>query len=158
MTDNDNDGAPDEVSFWGQVLHFFSEVEAVFGIWVVVLGGAIVWSKGLDPAIHYVGRTVNYTEPMFVVIIMALASTRPVMRLAEQSLRLVASLGGGRPVAWWLSILTVAPLLGSFITEPAAMTVTALILKKRVFEGGGSRNFLYLTLGILFVNVSIGTT
>jgi hypothetical protein len=93
----------------------------------------IIWFKGLDTAVHYIADSVNYTEPIFVVVIMALASTRPVMRLAEQALRVVASLGGGRPVAWWLSILTVAPLLGSFITEPAAMTIAALLLAKQFY-------------------------
>ena len=158
LTDNDNDGVPDEVSFLGQGLHFFSEVEAVFGIWAVVLGAAIVWFKGLASAIHYIGRTVNYTEPMFVVIIMALASTRPVMRLAEQSLRLVASLGGGRPIAWWFSILTIAPLLGSFITEPAAMTIAALLLAKQFFALKPGPRLMYATIGLLFVNISIGGT
>ena len=38
---------------------------------------------------------------------------RPVLRLAEQSMSFVAQFGGGRPVAWWLSILTVAPHLTS---------------------------------------------
>ena len=157
-SDSDDDGAPDEVSFAGQVLHFFGEVEVVFGLWAVALGAAIVWFKGLGPAITYIGHTVNYTEAMFVVIIMALASTRPVMRLAEQSLRLVAALGGGRPVAWWLSILTVAPLLGSFITEPAAMTIAALLLAKQFYALKPSTRLKYATLGLLFVNISIGGT
>jgi hypothetical protein len=156
--DHDKDGRPDEVSFLGQVLHFLGEVEAVFGIWVVVLGAAIVWFKGIDTAVHYIADSVNYTEPMFVVVIMALASTRPVMRLAEQSLRIVASLGKGRPVAWWLSILTVGPLLGSFITEPAAMTISALLLGKQFYDLRPSNKLMYATLGLLFVNVSIGGT
>ena len=156
--DSDHDGTPDEVSFWGQVLHFFGEVEAVFGIWAFALGGAIVGFKGLDTAVHYISHTVNYTEPMFVVIIMALASTRPVMRLAEQSMRWVASLGGGRPVAWWFSILTIAPLLGSFITEPAAMTIAALLLAKQFYDLKPSARLMYATLGLLFVNISIGGT
>ena len=156
--DSDDDGQPDEVSFGGQVLHFLGEVEAVFGIWALVLGAAIVWFKGLDTAVHYIANTVNFTEPMFVVVIMALASTRPVVRLAEQSLRLVASLGGGRPVAWWFSILTVAPLLGSFITEPAAMTIAALLLGKQFYDLKPSLKLMYATLGLLFVNISIGGT
>jgi Na+/H+ antiporter NhaD/arsenite permease-like protein len=156
--DRDNDGQVDEVSFAGQVLHFLGEVEAVFGIWALVLGAAIVWFKGVDTAVHYVADTVNYTEPMFVVVIMALASTRPVMRLAEQSLRLVASLGGGRPVAWWFSILTIAPLLGSFITEPAAMTIAALLLGRQFYDLKPSPKLMYATLGLLFVNISIGGT
>jgi hypothetical protein len=156
--DHDSDGQPDEVSFWGQILHFLGEVEAVFGIWALVLGAAIVWFKGIDTAVHYIADTVNYTEPMFVVVIMALASTRPIMRLAEQSLRMVASLGKGSPVAWWLSILTVAPLLGSFITEPAAMTISALLLGRQFYDLKPSRRLMYATLGLLFVNISIGGT
>lgn len=87
---------------------------------------------------------------------MALASTRPVMRLAE-SLRLVASLGGGRPWAWWLAILTVARV-GSFITEPAAMTIAALLLAKQFYGLKPSAKLMYATLGLLFVNISIGGT
>lgn len=147
-----------EVSFGGQMLHFLGEVEAVFGIWAVVLGAAIVWFKGVDTAIGYLGHTVNFTEPVFVVIIMALASTRPVIRLAENCLKAVASLGGGRPVAWWFSILTIAPLLGSFITEPAAMTIAALLLAKQFYELKPSLKLRYATLGLLFVNISIGGT
>ncbi len=158
LRDADESGEPDEVSFGGQVLHFFGEVEAVFGLWAVALAAAIVCFKGMDTAIHYIGETVDFTEPMFVVIIMALASTRPVMRLAEQSLRIVASLGGGRPVAWWFSILTIAPLLGSFITEPAAMTIAALLLAKQFYVLKPSARLMYATLGLLFVNISIGGT
>lgn len=156
--DRDDDGRPDEVSFWGQILHFFGEVEAVFGIWVIVLGGAIVWFKGVDTTVHYLADTVNFTEPMFVVVIMALASTRPVMRLAEQCLQVVANIGGGAPWAWWLSILTLGPLLGSFITEPAAMTIAALLLGKQFYELRPSPKLMYATLGLLFVNISVGGT
>lgn len=156
--DGDDDGVPEEVSFWGQILHFLGEVEAIFGFWVVVLFGAIAWFKGLGTGIHYLSETVNYTEALFVVIVMTLASTRPVLRLAENTLRVVASLGGGRPVAWWLSILTVAPLLGSFITEPAAMTIAALLLGKQFYVLNPSPRLKYATIGLLFVNVSIGGT
>lgn len=154
----EGDNGPVEVSFWGQILHFLGEVEAIFGIWCLVLFAAIAWFKGLDTGIHYLGETVNYTEALFVVIIMTLASTRPVLRLAEQALRAVAGLGKGRPVAWWLSILTIAPLLGSFITEPAAMTIAALLLGKQFYALNPSNRLKYATIGLLFVNVSIGGT
>lgn len=157
-TDTDENQQPDEVSFLGQILHFFGEVEAVFGIWALVLGAAITWMKGLDTAIYYIGEKVNFTEPIFVVIIMTLASTRPVLKFAEGCLRVVANLGGGRPVAWWLSILTLAPLLGSFITEPAAMTIAALLLAKQFYGLNPSVRLKYATIGLLFVNVSIGGT
>ena len=157
-SDRNGDDQPDEVSFGGQVLHFLGEVEAVFGIWAIVLGAAIVAFKGLDTAVTYIGHTVNFTEPVFVVIIMALASTRPVIRLAENCLRAVAALGRGRPVAWWFSILTIAPLLGSFITEPAAMTIAALLLAKQFYDLKPTVRLMYATLGLLFVNISIGGT
>ncbi|MFM1851531.1 MAG: hypothetical protein RIS54_1215 [Verrucomicrobiota bacterium] len=157
-TDNDADGRPDEVSFWGQILHYLGEVEAVFGTWALVLFAVIISQEGLDTAIFYFDDKVNFTEPMFVVIIMALASTRPVLKLAEQCLRVVARIGGETPLAWWLSILTVAPLLGSFITEPAAMTIAALLLCKKFYELNPSTRLKYATVGLLFVNISIGGT
>src|SRR5687768_1226664 len=64
------DGEPDEVSFQGQILHFFGEVEAIFGIWAVVLGVAITAHFGWSAVVDYVGQKVNFTEPMFVVVIM----------------------------------------------------------------------------------------
>lgn len=140
-----------------RLLHMLGEVELVFGLWVIVLGAATVWFKGVAATLQYF-RSVSFTEPLFVVVIMALAATRPVMRLAEQSLKAVASLGGGRPVAWWFSILTVAPLLGSFITEPAAMTIAALLLGRQFYELRPSPKLMYATLGLLFVNISIGGT
>ncbi|SDS65071.1 putative Na+/H+ antiporter [Opitutus sp. GAS368] len=140
-----------------RMLHVLGEVEMVFGLWVVVLAAAFLWAKGPGALGQYFG-SVSFTEPLFVIVIMALASTRPVMRLAEQSLRRVAALGGGRPVAWWLSILTVAPLLGSFITEPAAMTIAALLLAKQFYDLRPSPRLMYATLGLLFVNISIGGT
>lgn len=154
----ESNGHPEEVSFGGQILHFLGEVEAVFGIWALVLAGAIVAFKGVDTAVDYVARQVNYTEPMFVVVIMALASTRPVLRLAERVMQAGASIGGGRPVAWWFSILTIGPLLGSLITEPAAMTIAALLLAKQFYALRPSRRLKYATLGLLFVNISIGGT
>lgn len=157
-TDRNEDHLPDEVSFKGQILHFFGEVEAVFGIWVLVLMGAVTWFKGWDTVVAYIGHRVNFTEPMFVVVIMALASTRPVLVFAERSLRAVASIGRNSTGAWWLSILIIAPVLGSFITEPAAMTIAALLLARQFYALKPSPRFCYATLGLLFVNISVGGT
>lgn len=154
----DDDGEPVEVSFKGQVFHFLGEVEAVFGIWALALVGAIVWFFGWGAVTDYVGHRVNFTEPMFVVVIMAIAGTRPVLRISETCMRLVSSLGGGSASAWWLSILMVAPLLGSFITEPAAMTIAALLLAQKFYALKPSARFAYGTLGLLFVNISVGGT
>ncbi len=158
LADANEDGQPDEVSFVGQMLHFFGEIEAVFGIWVIVLAGAITWFKGWKAVVGYISEHVSYTEPLFVVIIMALAATRPVLTFAEKCLRLVAKLGGETPAAWWFSILLVAPLLGSLITEPAAMTIAALLLARQFYVLRPEPTLSYATLGLLFVNVSVGGT
>ena len=145
-------------SVTAEVLHFFGEVEVVFGLWAIVLLAAIAGVKGWEVARQYVNERVNYTEPLFVVVIMALASTRPIISAAEDAMRRVAAIGGSTPAAWWMAILTFGPVLGSFITEPAAMTISALLLARQFYDLEPSPRLKYATLGLLFVNVSIGGT
>jgi Putative Na+/H+ antiporter len=148
----------DDVSFSAEIFHFLGEIEAVFGIWVVPLLVALSFSKGWQTARDYLGHNLNFTEPMFVVIIMTMAASRPVLKLAERLMALTARLGKGSVAAWWISILTVGPLLGSFVTEPAAMTISALLLAQKFYALRPSARFAYATLGLLFVNVSVGGT
>lgn len=147
--------ARDMVSFKATVLHFLGEVEAIFGIWVLALILAMIGFYGTDAVKQYF-MGVNFTEPIFVVIIMALASTRPVLRFAESCLSFFARIGKESPAAWWLSIMIVAPMLGSLITEPGAMTIAAMLLAKKFFKYKPSPKFAYATLGLLFVNISVG--
>jgi hypothetical protein len=151
-------GMPPTQSVAAELLHLFGEIEVIFGLWVVPLGVVIGLSRGWTLATHYLNDTVNYTEPLFVVVIMALASTRPIVNLAQRVLRSFANLGRGTPAAWWVAILTIGPLLGSFITEPAAMTIAALLLASKFYALQPSARLKYGTLGLLFVNVSIGGT
>ncbi|WP_309399903.1 putative Na+/H+ antiporter [Cerasicoccus maritimus] len=147
------------VSFKATLFHFLGEVEAIFGIWVVPLFLAIVLAPahGWSDAVSYIDSR-NYVEPIFVVVIMAIASTRPVVKFAESCLRIFANIGKGTPLAWWLSIMTIAPLLGSFITEPAAMTIAAMLLGQQFYSLKPSKKLCYATLGLLFVNISVGGT
>jgi hypothetical protein len=147
--------ADDLVNFKATVLHFLGEVEAIFGIWAIALMAAIIGFYDLTTLKTYF-MGVNFTEPLFVVIIMALASTRPILQFAESCLSYFASIGKQTPAAWWLSIMVVAPLLGSFITEPGAMTIAAMLLAKKFYQLKPSPRFAYATLGLLFVNISIG--
>jgi Na+/H+ antiporter NhaD/arsenite permease-like protein len=87
-----------------------------------------------------------------------MAASRPILKLSEQLMACVAAIGKGSPAAWWLSILTIGPVLGSFITEPAAMTICALLLAEKFYQRKPSSRFAYATLGLLFVNVSVGGT
>ena len=149
---------PCPTSMFCRVLHLLGEVEVVFGIWVVPLFALMLWRVGRQPTLDYLNLRVSYSEPLFVVTIMAVASTKPVLRLAEQCLRFLAQQGGGGAGAWWLAILTVGPLLGSLISEPAAMTISALLLGRQFYALKPSPRFAHATLGLLFTNISVGGT
>ena len=140
-------------------LHFLAETEVVFGLWAATLFLGIAALKGsIHDAVVYI-EGLNFTEPKFVLVIMVVAATRPVVTLAEKLISLVARLIPAREgVAFYIAALIFGPLLGSFITEPAAMTLLALMLKRRYFDRGISRKLAYATLGLLFVNISIGGT
>ena len=138
--------------------HWMAEVEVVFGLWAMVLVLCMAALQGSAAAIEYL-ESCQFTEPMFVFVIMVMAATRPVLQLAEQSVRWLARwIPASRPVSIYFTLLTVLPLLGSFITEPAAMTLAALMLRDGVMKHRISERLKYGTLGVLLVNVSIGGT
>lgn len=141
------------------VLHFLAETEVVFGLWAAALFLGIAALKGSfhDAVSHIEG--LNFTEPKFVLVVMVVAASRPIVKLAEQIISLAARLMPfNESVSFYVAALTLGPLLGSLITEPAAMTLLALVLKRRYFNCGITPRLAYATLGLLFVNVSIGGT
>ena len=148
----------DSVHHGAEAFHFLGEVEAVFGIWAAALMVAVILFFDWSTAKHYILYGVNFTEPMFVVVIMTLAATRPILKVTEQFMWKIANLLGGTITAWWWAILTIAPILGSLITEPAAMTIAALLLADKFYALSPSNKFKYATLGLLFVNISVGGT
>lgn len=136
--------------------HLLGEVEVVFGFWAGCLLLFVLFSDGSTGAVQY-AEGLNFTEPLFVLAIMAVAATRPIVSMARRSIVAVGSvLPVPREIGIYACALVLGPLMGSFITEPAAMTVTALILKDRYFERSVSDRFKYVTLAVLFVNISIG--
>jgi hypothetical protein len=140
------------------LLHLLGEVEVVFGFWAFVLMLAMSLVEGRYAAIDY-AESRHYTEPLFVFVVMVVAASRPVLEAARALLRLLARLLPARvEVAQaWLG-LALVPLAGSLITEPAAMTLAALMLAPSVFRPGMPEWLKYGALGVLFVNVSIGGT
>ena len=140
------------------IFHLLGEVEVVFGFWAMVLVLAMVFLEGSSAAVAYLD-TRNYTEPMFVFAIMVIAGSRAILHAARGLVTTIARfvpLAGG--MAFFFVVLAVVPVLGSFITEPAAMTLAALMLRDRIFGAGVSTKLKYAALGALFVNVSIGGT
>jgi len=142
--------------FGVQLLYFLSEVEVVFAFWAIPLFFVIAIGFNTHTALEYF-NTRDYTESLFIVIVMCLSSTRAIVLVAESFLRKIANLMGGTLSAWWMTLLTIGPLLGSFITEIGAMALCALLLSRQFYEYRPSTKLSYATLGLLFVNISIGS-
>lgn len=140
------------------IWHLLGEVEVVFGFWAMVLMLFMFSIGGKQDATAYLDSR-NFTEPMFVFAIMVIAGTRPILQIAGASVRFIARfMPLPRGMAMYFLVLAFVPMLGSFITEPAAMTLAALMLRDTVFSQQVSSKLKYATIGVLFVNISIGGT
>lgn len=140
------------------IFHLLGEVEVVFGFWALVLVVSMFAIEGSSVATQYIDSR-NFTEPLFVFAIMVIAGTRPILQVARAGVGLVArAIPAPGSMGFYFVVLVLVPLLGSFITEPAAMTLGALILADSFFARRISMRLKYATLGVLFVNVSIGGT
>ena len=145
---------PQHAGMW----HLLGEVEVVFGFWAMVLVLVTAMLLGTHSATAYLDSR-DYTEPMFVFAIMVVAGSRAILQLARGIVLLIHR---ATPLAGATGLhfvtLAVVPLLGSVITEPAAMTLAAQMLRAQINTHRISRRLKYATLGVLFVNVSIGGT
>lgn len=138
------------------LFHLLGEVEVVFALWACVLIAVMFAVLGKADTLHYL-NTRNYTEPLFVFAVMLIAASGPVLSLARSVLHRLAAFAGQRAVyAQYFLALSLMPLLGSLLTEPAAMTIAAMSLGLSFFAFVQSDKARYITLGTLFVNVSIG--
>lgn len=150
-----------EGSIGENLFHFLAETEVVFGLWatLLVIGLAILHGS-VHHAVEYIeGLHLNFTEPKFVFVVMVVAATRPIVNLAEAVILWIARLLPFKENAsFFIAALSFGPLFGSFITEPAAMTLLALLLKRRYFDRDIGKTLAYGAIGLLFVNVSIGGT
>ena len=140
------------------LFHLLGEVEVVFGFWAFILIALLAVFSGGSHAIAY-AESRRYTEPLFVFVIMVVAASRPLLSMVRGSVKSIAKLIPINNILAqvWLS-LAMVPLLGSFITEPAAMTLAALMLAPQIFRQGMPEWLKYAALGVLFVNISIGGT
>lgn len=142
------------------LIHLLSEVEIVFGFWAVLFLSVWALREGISPVINY-QATLNMTEPLFIVCIMVIASTRAVVSTARNlilaiSYHLEKIIKLQRTQLQLLVLLIVGPLLGSLITEPAAITITALLLYRMIDQRKMSIHLLYTLTAVLFVNISVG--
>lgn len=140
------------------LFHLLGEVEIVFGFWAFVLVSLMAFVDGSAAAVAY-AESRQYTEPLFVFVVMVVAASRPVLDAIQALVAWLAVRVPARTVVAqvWLC-LALVPLLGAVVTEPAAMTLAALMLAPTVFRPGIPEWLKYGALGVLFVNVSIGGT
>lgn len=140
------------------LFHLLGEIEVVFGIWAMILVIFMFVFLGKAETMDYVNNR-NFVEPMFVFVIMVIAATRPILHTVIAVVKRLSNILPRKgATGFYFVVMCIVPLFGSFITEPAAMTLAALILSDKLFSQGISNKLKYMTLGALFVNVSIGGT
>lgn len=140
------------------LLHLLGEIEVVFGFWAFVLMIVMALVSGGSEALEYV-ESRQYVEPLFVFVIMVIAASRPVLEAVKGVVAMTArALPIDTAVAHVWLCMALVPLIGSLITEPAAMTLAALMLAPLVFHADMPEWRKYGALGVLFVNISIGGT
>ncbi|MCT7908657.1 putative Na+/H+ antiporter [Arcobacter lacus] len=140
------------------LFHLLGEIEVVFGAWALILILFMFILSGKQATVDYMNSR-SYIEAMFVFVIMIIAATRPILQtvvLFVKKLSTIIPTKGA--TGFYFIVMFFVPILGSIITEPASMTLAALILSDKLFSQEISKKFRYATLGTLFVNVSIGGT
>ncbi len=145
-------------SFFHDLLHLLSEIEVVFGFWAGIFFLFFAFFESPSAVITY-QESLSFTEPLFVFVIMIVAATRPVLYFVQmiiEKLSFILQKIARTPAQFTdiLIILILGPLIGSLITEPAAMTVTALLIKNLARHV--SKKLTYALLAVLFVNISVG--
>ncbi|QWD93068.1 putative Na+/H+ antiporter [Polynucleobacter asymbioticus] len=149
---------PKHAGLW----HLLGEVEIVFGFWAAILIIFLALVDNLETARHY-ASTRNFTEALFVFAIMVVAGSKPILNCVTHILHAIGKVlqtvlrTKSTPTLYFLT-LSITPILGSFITEAAAMTLAAFLLRDLVYRHSCSKLMLFGTLGVLFVNISIGGT
>ena len=143
------------VSFFAECFHFFGEIELVFGLWVVPLLLVLTAYYGWVDVVKYL-NSLSYVEPFFIVVVMSLSATRPLVELAKRGIHSISKMFGDSTEAFWFIVMFVGPIIGSFITEAAAIVIAILLLKERIFTRGPSKRLAYGTMGLMFVNFSVG--
>lgn len=145
---------------WHSVFHLLGEIEVVFAFWAALFMACFVGIEGWHPAIEY-QQSLNFVEPFFIFAIMVVCSTRPVLFAARSGISTISKVirllvRTPQVHTDLFVILFFGSLAGSFITEPAAMTVAALMLNSMLKES--EERMRYFLLAVLFVNISIGGT
>ena len=139
-----------------KIFDMLGEVEIVFGFWAITLILIFFLLSGKIETLNYLNNQ-SYVEPLFVFVIMIIAASKPILDFSLTCVKQISKLlPANKSLSLFFVTMSFVPLLGSFITEPAAMTLAALILKDHFYSKDISKRLKYAIIGTLFVNVSIG--
>lgn len=141
---------------WANFLHLAADIEVPFGLWAFLLIFLSYFLLGHSASVAQFER-IDFAEPTFVFVILLSASTAPVLNFTEGLMRNFARLlPVPKAYAYFFAAFFFGPLLGSFITEPAAMTVTASFVLSHFFSRPSPAKFRYAVLALLLINISLG--
>ncbi len=134
------------------------KVEVIFGIWAIVLGMGIVVFADWATLVDYIEHKVNFTEPVFVTVVMVISLSRPILKIVQTEMERLVDSFGGSTVTWWFFILTILPILGSFVTPVVSISLASYLLAKKLYSLEPSRKLAYGSMSLLFVNISAGAS
>lgn len=140
--------------------HLLGEVEVVFGFWALVLMMLMgLIARDYEVPIQYLD-SLNFSDCLFLFAIMVVSASKPILSFASSLVAVVSALLNklfklNLSASVYFLTLSLVPVLGSLITGPAAMTLSALLLKDKVFSQTKNTKLMYWTLAVLFVNISI---
>ena len=141
--------------FFSELTYLLSEVEVIFGFWILPIFGWFIAHRGWGTFVDYINAR-DFTAAYYIMVIVVVIASRPIVTFVERVMEWIARLGKDTPGAWWWTILTIGPLLGSLIKEPGAMTICALLLAAKFYHYNPPKSFQYATMGLLFANISVG--
>ncbi|AAP05554.1 putative Na+/H+ antiporter [Chlamydia caviae] len=132
-----------------------SRVELVFVLWAAPLFLWFLYSEGYRVTMSYFNSR-NYVFSLFIVIMLILLESRPIVYFSECIFSNIAKIGRQSPRCWWWTLMIAAPLSGALLKETGAMIIAATLLVRNFYKFSPSPRFAYATMGLLFSNISIG--
>ena len=137
-----------------ETLLLLSEIELVFGLWLIPLFGGYALFYSWSESLGYL-TSRDYTEALYMVVIVLIVSASPLITFGEKVLEKIARLGKDSPTSWWWVILCLGPLSSMLLKEPGAMALLAVLLGRKFYHFRPSNAFKYVTLALLFLNVAL---
>lgn len=131
------------------------KVEIVFILWAVPLFLLFLCTEGYKMTISYFNSR-NYIFSLFIIIMLILLESRPIVYLSERIFSSIAKIGKQSPRCWWWTLMIATPLSSVLLKETGAMIIATALLARNFYKFSPSTRFAYATMGLLFSNISLG--